>query len=119
MRIQVDGMDNLKRVLDSIPGAVRKAAHSELVDITLDLQGRAQRLAPVDTGDLRGSGFSEVEDLDGTVGFTAPYALRQHEMVEARHPKGGQAKYLEEPFKQNEDKYVKSMQERVRRAVEK
>ncbi len=38
-------------------------------------------------------------DVVGVVGFNTPYALEQHERTDFVHPKGGQAKYLEEPVK--------------------
>lgn len=36
---------------------------------------------------------------DVAVGYTANYALYVHENLEANHPNGGQAKYLEEPMR--------------------
>lgn len=33
----------------------------------------------------------------GVVGYSAPYAVHVHEDLEAQHPNGGQAKFLEEP----------------------
>jgi hypothetical protein len=65
----------------------------------------AQRLAPVDTGALRSSGFVELPDVRGggvkvVIGFggaAAPYALIVHEDLSSRHTTG-QAKFLEVPF---------------------
>lgn len=36
-------------------------------------------------------------DAEYTVGYSAPYAVYVHEDMEARHPRGGQAKFLEQP----------------------
>lgn len=33
------------------------------------------------------------------VGYSAPYAIYVHENLEANHPNGGQAKFLEEPLR--------------------
>ena len=106
MKITLEGLAKLNRKLERLAMSSEIAATKELRIITLDLQGKAQLLAPVDTGDLRGSAYSEVKKLEGEVGFTEPYALRQHEDVSFRHPRGGQAKYLEQPYKENRNKYV-------------
>jgi len=34
---------------------------------------------------------------DTEVGYSAPYAMFVHENLAARHPRGGQAKYLQDP----------------------
>lgn len=41
-----------------------------------------------------------------TMASDLPYALRQHEELGYKHPKGGQAKFLEQPFSENEQKYI-------------
>lgn len=112
-------MPELQKLLKLMPDNTNNAVHKELQKITLDLQGKAQRLAPVDTGDLRGSAFAEVDNLDGTVGFTEPYSLSQHENVGFKHPKGGESKYLETPYKENKDKYVDAISKAAKKAVEK
>lgn len=44
------------------------------------------------------------KDTEGNVnvrvGYTANYALIVHEDMEAKHPNGGNAKYLEKPFRE-------------------
>lgn len=79
--------------------------------IALDLQGKSAKLAPVDTGDLRNNCNADLSKANGskasaTVGYSLPYALRQHEELGYNHPKGGQAKFLEQPFLENEKKYI-------------
>lgn len=65
--------------------------------------GRAQRLAPIAEGTLRGSGERVTHRTDSgaeiVITFSTVYAARQHEELDWQHPRGGQAKYLEEPFK--------------------
>lgn len=46
----------------------------------------------------------------GSVGYGAPYALPVHENLNAFHP-NGQAKYLEQPARDNEAKYAKIVQQ--------
>ena len=119
MKTMIIGMPELDRVLKNIPGAAKAAVHSELKTIAMDLQGKSQELAPVDTGDLQGSAFNEVEGLDATIGFVEPYALKVHEDMQARHKSPGQSKYLETPYKENVDKYIDMISVAVKKAVDK
>lgn len=83
-------------------------------DVSLDLQRRAVRRAPVDTGNLRGSGSSRVErrglTITGIVGFAAEYAVEQHERLDYNHPRGGEAKFLERPYLENKQRYIDYVQ---------
>lgn len=60
-----------------------------------------------------------IQSLKGTktitvnVGYKAPYAVFVHEDIEAKHPLGGQAKYLEQPSRQ----YAREMSAIVERSV--
>ena len=119
MKIEVLGIDKLMLKLNALGAKSDAAVKANMKKITLDLQGKAQELAPVDESDLRGSAYSEVEGLDGYVGFTSEYALRQHEELTWHHPKDGQAKYLEEPYKENLPKYIKDIGKTVEKAVTK
>ncbi|WP_202865060.1 hypothetical protein [Serinicoccus sediminis] len=64
--------------------------------------------APIDEGTLRGTGAVYHDGLTATVGFDGPYAARQHEELDWHHPRGGQAKYLEEPM-QTEQPVIRSL----------
>jgi len=116
--ITIEGMDRLDKVFKDIPIEARVAARNQLIEITQDLKAKSQELAPVDLGDLQGSAFNEVIGLEGTVGYVEPYALRQHEEMGYVHPKSGQAKYLEQPYKENLDKYIDDIGDAIRRAIE-
>ena len=103
--------------------------------------------APVDTGTLRRSGTvtvgklpdgervfeaaesgSDMKDaFPGTEGkekavyisFSTPYARRQHEELDYNHPRGGKAKYLEDPFNRNKKKVLQYAEKQVKKALEK
>lgn len=105
-----------------------------------DLLGRATRLAPIEEGTLRGSG-AVVLIVNGTrhegagglaaataaavaaatarrdytvnveVSFNTIYAAAQHEGLDFEHPLGGQAKYLEQPFREQADRYIRIIQQ--------
>jgi hypothetical protein len=75
------------------------------LELAEELLERAKAEVPVLTGQLRDSGHIRPgPDIDGTgtyeVVFDTPYALKQHEAQHFEHPKGGKAKYLEDPLKE-------------------
>lgn len=149
VNISIDGMKELQEAFKQIPDNAKEAYENQLKIVSLDLQGKAQQLAPVDTGDLRGSAFTVTgkhgdiskktqsdknpesprgelpnpEDLEAYVGFSEPYALRQHEDLELDHSvngghKGGQAHFLLQPLEENRDKYIDSFGKAIKKAVE-
>ena len=102
---------------------------------------------PIDTGTLRRSGTVTVGALpDGAqvyaaaesgtemkdafpgvagkekavyISFNTPYARRQHEELGYQHPRGGKAKYLEDPFNRNKKKVLKYADEQIKKALQK
>lgn len=100
---------------------MKNAARAALTAATNDLLGQAQREAPVEEGTLRGSGSARVIDVGGKivgeVSFDTVYAARQHEEVTWRHPKGGKAKYLEDPLKAMAPRYLAALAAAVRKAL--
>ena len=74
---------------------IQAAAQAALVEVATEVLKRAQELAPVLDGKLKGSGRVEVDDLEVRVVFRAPHAWLQHERLDYQHPKGGKDKYLE------------------------
>lgn len=114
----------LKKAIQRNPKMTAKVVS----DIALDLASRSCRKAPVDTGDLRNNCSAVINNtktfenqtatgampqpalkIIAEVGYSLPYALRQHEDMSYNHPKGGQAKYLEQPFEENEQKYINKL----------
>ena len=84
-------------VVSSILSKCKDAVHSELQDILV----KSKALVPVEDGDLRDSGTVTVNNTEGVVSYNTPYAVRQHEDMTLRHPRGGQAKYLERVLPKN------------------
>lgn len=119
--VKIEGLEKLNAILRNVPIQANEAVFKEMELITQDLKGKGQRLAPKDLGDLRGSAFAEVQrtvflKIAGTVGFTEPYALRQHEEMDYHHT-DGQAKYLETPYKENVAKYTNDIGKAIKGAV--
>ena len=117
----VKGLKKVKMNFSKITGDIEEAVKEGLTDATLDLERRSKEEAPVDTGDLRGSGYSEVKKdyvgYHGIVGFNTAYALIQHEDMTFVHPQGGKAKYLTDPLNRNATKYRKYILEKARRVT--
>lgn len=141
MTIKLQGLKQAQKAFSDRLANVKEFTPKAFTDVVLDLTGKAVELAPVKDGDLRGSGRGEIngrtvaegkpngsvsakgsapeaERLEGIVSFSTPYAVRQHEELSYKHPQGGQAKYLEEPFSKNQDKYIKNLSESVRKSVD-
>ena len=76
-------------------GANAVATASKELTPVLDgvLRASTTSIDPVDTGN----------EIVGGVGNNVIYAARQHEELGWKHPRGGQAKYLETAMTQNED----------------
>jgi len=117
----VRGLKQVKMNFDKVNKEIERAIKEGITEATLDLLRRSKQEAPLDTGDLRGSGTSEVQEvyggIKGIVGFNTPYALIQHEDMTFVHPQGGKAKYLTDPLNKNATKYRKNVQEKVKRVT--
>lgn len=97
-------------------------SEQSIADSAFDLLSRAVELAPIDTSDLRGSGKVDFDRtvanrFTALVSFNTPYARIQHETLWFKHPNGGQAKYLQQPYEENIDKYIQHMKDSVRREL--
>lgn len=58
------------------------------------------------------------QKIEVIVGFNTVYAMKQHEEVGYRHI-DGKAKYLEDPLKENADRFYRNVQAELRKALEK
>lgn len=95
--------------MDKINEVVAKAN----IENALHLIAEASQQAPLDTGLLRSSGDYIISDdgLSMSVIFSAKgedgedYAAEQHEDLTYNH-ENGKAKYLEDPFNENLNKYI-------------
>mgnify|MGYP006867956678 CR=1 FL=1 len=107
--------------INDITNATTKGLH-EAGEHLLEL---SQPLVPVDTGRLKASG--KVVDIDNDVYVTYEavnpengyeYAPIQHEDLDFKH-NVGQAKYLEEPFRNNIDELVDIVAGKTKEGVDK
>ena len=108
MGIKLEGFVEFTNKLNKSIFEVFDTVEDALLDCGNDLQQKSVDITPKDTGALRGSAFTETESGSNpsvVVGFDEEYAIFVHENLEAHHPIG-QAKFLEQPLKENADKYV-------------
>lgn len=142
MTFKIEGLAKAQKAFQKLMDDVPQYAASAVVDVAVDLLGEAVRQAPVDTGDMRGSGLAEVngtevakgqkeggikvqrpgfraKSLTATIGFYGlPYTVRQHEDTTLNHPQGGNAKFLETPFKERTPRYIKRLADSIKKAVD-
>ena len=121
-------INSIRRNIRNMKKEVKEKTIEAFEDVVLDLADKALNLAPVDTGRLRKSADPEVKikanKITATVTFSAKnpdngydYALIQHEDLSFKHPNGGQAKYLEQPLKENRDRYKKFVADKIKEAT--
>lgn len=103
--IQINGLvkalRNIRASRDGVLPATGRALKAEAETVMV----LSQRLVPVDTGDLRDTGTvdepqvanDEVRVAMRYGNSTVDYSVYVHEDLSARHPRGGQAKFLEQP----------------------
>lgn len=70
------------------------------------IEEEASRIVPIDEGTLLRSSWVDVDEreLRCAVSYDTPYAVRQHEELTWQHEEGRQAKYLETPINDPENK---------------
>lgn len=123
-------LSGIKEIADNIQDAIDRLKYQSskgLADALLFIGKESQNRAPVDTGDLRGSLYVEINGVKiaqgnkgggitetgtipdnavtGCVGYAAEYAADQHEHTEYEH-KNGQAKYLESVLVENQGRIL-------------
>ncbi len=106
-RVQIIGVPELTRRLDAFIEKTPQAVGAALYQVALDIFADSQRLVPVDTGTLKGSGgvAGPYRNTSGNPevmvyygGAAADYAIFVHERLDIYHAEPTQAKFLETPF---------------------
>ena len=117
--IEIEGLDKLLKNLNKLAKEIPDVAEEELADIALDLGSKCSKAAPVESGDLRGelARPRRKGNLSWQIGSSLPYTRRQHEGVHFRHPKGGGAKFLERPFRENQSVYIRRIKDVLKGAL--
>jgi len=137
VQVKIEGLQQAQQRLNRELAKIKVGVREGLLLVGLDCLGKSVPDAPVDKGDLRGSGYLDYGGTliargqkDGStvrkgrphancpdvaeIGFGTPYAVRQHEELQWRHPKGGKAKYLEDVVKNNTDRWVRMIYDKAK-----
>lgn len=103
-------------VLSALEQAVQQGL-KEAAEMVLE---ESNTRAPVDDGELRASGFVDVDDLTVQVGYKTakgyPYIRRQHEDMDYRHDTGG-PKFLERAAAETRGRAAEIVAARIRGAI--
>lgn len=111
--LNLGGIDDAQRA--AITGGVAglNTAIDRLIAISVPL-------TPVDMGDLRSATtatYATESTLTAEAGNDMEYAARQHEELTWRHPRGGQAKFLEAPARDNAQQLLDIIGAGIRRGL--
>jgi len=135
--IEWEGIEEMARRFDKMDQATVKNTVHAMAENTEDLLGKSMRIAPIDEGTMIGSASARVNQVEvargstggtpavtggrpsakpgqvvvGEVSYNTVYAARQHEDLTFRHLPGKQAKYLEQPLKENITRYMKNLRD--------
>ena len=106
--------DHLRHKVEAV-----KAARAEaLAKAAEHIRAKAVEKTPILTGNLRASAHVVVHGPDtAEVIYPGPYARYQHYMLNLRHPRGGQALYLETTVVEEHDKVLEIIAEELGKAV--
>lgn len=105
----VKGLSEIKAALVKVKQEQDKKKRKALTRIGVIVKGDSVKMTPVDTSNLRGSAYMDIESNDKViVGYTAAYAPFVHEDLESRHVKG-EAKFLEKAAKQNGQRILEEL----------
>lgn len=98
---------------------VRAAAVRGLLLSAEFLLSEANKLVPLDEATLQNSGRAAVDEeaMEGIVSYDTPYAVVQHERLDFVHRNGRQAKYLEQPWRENGPKFLQIIATQIKRTL--
>ena len=98
--MKIEGLENLERNLEKAHREIIKRTKARAIKAGKFVLRKSQEIVPVQTGNLKASGFVRDEggkdSVDVVVGYTAQYALFVHENLEAAHGSAFNAKHQQE-----------------------
>lgn len=105
---------------EAITEAVRAAAVQGLTSAAEHLLQVSRTEVPIDEATLERSGVASVDEdkMIAAVSYDTPYAKRQHEDMTLRHASGRKAKYLEDPFNNEQSTFQELIATPIRRAIQ-
>lgn len=112
------GLNQVLANLNKEINGIKARTVAGMTELTLSVKRGSVQRTPIDTGNLRGSAFSKVEEegtkIIGTVGYTAFYALYVHEMPANYNFNQGENKFLEKSLLEHGVKVIPTLQKHAR-----
>lgn len=91
------GSSNRKRLVNIAVSMLPKEDLYELVrSVAYDVFNLSQQLVPVKTGYLKSTGYIKSTSDGWEIGYTAPYAVFVHEIIDTFHAPPTQSKFLQD-----------------------
>ncbi len=123
--VTVTGLDAALRDVRATRAELLPALGRALRDEAGPVMAASQALVPVDTSALKQTGTVHEPEIRGAAvsveltygGGGVDYAAKVHEDLGMRHPRGGQAKFLEQPFLEAANGLGERVGARVVRAI--
>lgn len=108
---KVKGFDEVMRNLNREVRAIKTRTLAGLMAAGLLIERESKPLVPVDTGNLKNSGYTRKAGARAVeVGYAAAYAVYVHENLEAHHD-NGQAKFLQVAVERNHRAILETVRE--------
>ena len=85
-------------VLNAFDDGLNAAMPIALMRAAEHVRGVAVELTPIEEGDLRQSAGTRLFGDEARIEYNSVYARYQHYGLDFRHPRGGQALFLEQPM---------------------
>lgn len=100
IELRLEGAEDVRKAIRDLGKRYPKAMSAAVYKLGIAILSNALPRVPVEFGALRASGYVAPPQGEGVnagveVGFGTVYAVPQHERLDYRHPRGGEAKYLE------------------------
>ena len=132
---------DFSKSMDMLEKQLTNASKQSIEKMGIKLLEKSTPLAPVDTGELRESGYvksngkiiakgsktGSIESMGSSsdnndnlvvdVGYNTPYALRQHEEFPVKRTPGTTWKYLENPLKENLGEFMTDLENDVKKVI--
>lgn len=121
LEITVKGTEKVAARIREVRDKYLEAVAAALYQEGFDIWREAVQRCPVETGLLRSSAY--VAPPTGRsnprveVGFGTNYAIAVHENLEAQHPRGGEAKFLERTVDEHMGGYLQRLCDRAQENV--
>lgn len=139
VKFELKGLKDVQKKFNKRISSIDGNLERGINNVAHDLLERTIPRVPIESGDLRESGQVTGVGNTRTVSFSAfskdgyNYAVRQHEDLTLNHNRtdgyktkdgrtvnmvaGGEAKFLENTFKENVDRYVKAIEKSAKEAL--